>query len=327
MYGSRAVATGLLLISLSVMMIVSPNAGAAPKFGDWSTPTNLGPVVNSAVVDQGPAISKEDLSLFFGSNRPGGFGGNDIWVSQRASVDDPWGPPVNLGSVVNTADTEGGPSLSRDGHWLFMNSNRLGGFGLNDVWVSYRDHVHDDFGWQAPVNLGPGVNTAFTDQGASYFENDDCDDDEADDDDDDNDREDDCAALLFFSSNTPGGLGSFDIYVSAQLSDGSWGAAEVVPELSSPDFDIRPTIRFDGLELFLFSGRPGGFGLGDIWVSTRDAVSDPWTTPLNLGPLVNTAYEDVQAYLASDRQTLYFTSNRPGGLGGFDLYVTTRMRA
>ena len=299
-----------LLVAVGAMLIASSNAGAAAKFGDWSTPTNLGPLVNSPVVDQGPAISKEDLSFFFSSNRPGGFGGNDIWVAQRASVDDPWGPPVNLGSVVNTADSEGGPSLSRDSHWLFMNSNRPGGFGLNDVWVSYREHIHDDFGWQAPINLGPGVNSAFTDQGSSYFENDDS-----------------GVPLLYFSSDRPGGLGGFDIYVSAQLPDGSWGAAEVVPELSSPTFDIRPIIRFDGLELFLFSGRPGGFGLGDIWVSTRDAVSDPWTTPLNLGPIVNTAYDDVQAYLASDRETLYFGSNRPGGFGGFDLYVTTRTRA
>src|SRR5207249_8036769 len=64
-----------------------------PAYGPWGAPANLGPVVNSASNDQHPSISKDGLSLYFVSNRPGGFGGNDIWVTQRASVDDAWGPP------------------------------------------------------------------------------------------------------------------------------------------------------------------------------------------------------------------------------------------
>jgi hypothetical protein len=73
-------------------------------------------VVNSSVGDEGPAVSKNGLSLFFGSNRLGGSGGVDIWVSQRASLDDAWGPPINLGSTVNTPFIESTPAISRDGH-------------------------------------------------------------------------------------------------------------------------------------------------------------------------------------------------------------------
>src|SRR5687767_15199214 len=64
---------------------------ASAEYSEWSSPVNLGPVVNSAANDLAAEMSKDGLSLYFGSNRPGGFGANDIYVSRRASVDDPWG--------------------------------------------------------------------------------------------------------------------------------------------------------------------------------------------------------------------------------------------
>jgi hypothetical protein len=80
-----------------------------------------------------------------------------------------WGEPQNLGPTINTASVETVPALSRDGHWLFFNAfNRPGGFGGFDIWASYRDNVHDDFAWQTPVNLGPGVNSPVNDVGPSY---------------------------------------------------------------------------------------------------------------------------------------------------------------
>src|SRR6266850_6361061 len=138
---------GMLLLA----MAKAPSA-QAKKYSDWSAPINLGPVINSAFSDQGPAISKNGLSLYFTSNRPGGLGGFDMYVSQRASVHEPWGSPVNLGPTVNTTSDEGNPAFSRDGHFLFFQSRRPGGFGGIDLWVSVREHTHDDFDWQLPVN-------------------------------------------------------------------------------------------------------------------------------------------------------------------------------
>ena len=302
-----------LLFGVVFVLIVNSNSGAAPGprvSSAWSVPVNLGPVVNSAAIDGGPTLSEDGLTLFFGSRRAGAVGGvgdNDIWVSQRALPTDPWGPPANVGAPVNTASFEQSPSLSRDGHWLFLNSDRPGGFGFNDLWVSYREDITDNFGWQTPVNLGPGVNTDAIDQGAFYFKDDSS-----------------GAALLYFGSNRDGGLGLSDIYVSAQLPDGSFGPGELVEELSSPFQDLRAVLRSDGLEAFLFSDRPYGLRDYDIWVSTRKSVSDPWTPPVNLGAPVNTDRPDQQAWLASDRRTLYISSLRPGGIGGLDLYVTTR---
>src|SRR5262245_44096344 len=161
-------AVGLVVVAIAVTLIVTPSAiTAQPNFSDWSAPTSLGPVVNSAFNDANAAVSKNGLSLYFNSSRPGGFGmpgppgANDLYVSHRNSVEEPWGPPTNLCALINTNRIEASAALSRDEHWLFFQSDRSGGFGGLDIWASYREHTHDDFDWQAPVNLGPGVNSAF----------------------------------------------------------------------------------------------------------------------------------------------------------------------
>jgi Tol biopolymer transport system component len=303
-----AVHRHLLITGLVInIALLASRPTAAPQYSDWFVPLNLGTVVNSPFNEAGPAISKDRLRLYFGSDRPGGFGGFDIWLSHRGSLEAPWGPPVNLGPSVNTNGVENVPFLSRDEHWLFFNTNRSGGLGGNDIWASHRDHVNDDFGWQPPVNLGADVNTSFVDQGPGYFENDDA-----------------GMPLLFFNSDRPGGMGAADIYISPLLADGSFGPPSLVPELNSPAQDARPSVRFDGLEVILFSSRPGSLGGFDLWAATRETVFDLWSTPLNLGPLVNSDANDQQPHIAADRRTLYFASNRSGGFGQLDLYMATR---
>jgi hypothetical protein len=294
------------LSAVALLALLTP-APSGQHFSDWSEPVNLGPVVNSSFADQAPEVSKDGLSLYFQSERPG-FGAQDLWVSRRNSEEEPWGPPENLGPVINSPAFESRPSLSRDGHWLFFSSNRIGGFapGL-DIWASYREYVHDDFDWQPPVHLGAGVNLAFSSEiEASYVEN-----------------EDGGAPLLFFASNRPGGIGAFDIYVSELLADGAWGAATMVPDLSSTLPDPHVSVRFDGLEAFVVTGVPPLF---DLWVSARETVFDAWSAPINLGPVVNSLSGDESPHIASDRQTLYFESNRPGGSGNRDLWMSTRTK-
>ncbi len=296
------------VISLVLVVLATARTGATPNFSDWGAPENLGPVVNSPSQDFGPATSRNGLSLFFTSDRPGGFGSFDIWVSQRALRDDPWGSPVNLGGVVNGAASDNVPTLSRDGHWLLFNSTRPDGFGGQDIWASWRRHVHDDFDWSPPFNLGPGVNTASIDVNPSLLES-----------------EKEWAPLLFFTSNRLPNLGGFDVFVSQLRPSGVFGPATLVPELSSPAQEQRPSVRFDGLEIFFHSDRPGSVG-NDLWVSTRESLNDRWAVPTNLGPTVNTESSDQQPSIAADRRTLYMASDRPGGIGGLDLYVTTRSR-
>jgi WD40-like Beta Propeller Repeat len=295
-------------------------------FGPWSPPANLGPVVNTRFDESHPGISKDGLSLYISATRPGGVNGlnpggiYELWVSQRASVDAPWQGPVNLdafnSSPVINVNNAFAPNFSADGHLMFFNSIRPGGYGGNDLYVSRRSNKHDDFGWQEPVNLGGLINGPEDDNAPTYFED-----------------EETGIIFLYFTSTRPGGPvgsvpGTFHIYVSTLGDDGSFGPAVLVPELSSQYNDTRTAIRRDGLEFFLASARPNGrIGVNDIWVSTRDSTLDPWSTPVNLGPTVNyPGYVTGAPALSWDGTTLYFYSTRPGGFGGRDLYVATRER-
>lgn len=291
-----------------------PHRGAEElgPFSEWSEPVNLGATVNSPFIDWFPAISPNGLSLYISSNRPGGFGGSttlDIWVSQRASRDDPWGSPVNLGSTINTSGNEFLPNLSPDGHWMFFTSNRAGGCGASDLWVAWRHNREDDFGWEDPRNLGCTINSPVQDNAPNFFR----------------DRQTGITSLYFVSPR-PDGVGSWDVYASMLRADGSFGAPALVWELSTAQMDFRSAIRRDGLEMLFYSDRPGGVGSFDLWVSTRQTTRDAWSRPVNLGPIVNSAFQDRGPALSRNGTTLYFNSDRRGGFGDQDLYVTTRRR-
>jgi hypothetical protein len=298
------------------------------QFSDWSEPVNLGSVVNSEADDFHPAISPNGLSLYISSGRTEGLGsikslgGMDIWVSQRASLDDAWGPPQNLGPNINTAANEIAPDFTPDGHHMFF--SRGAGQGAQ-IWVAFRKDVNDDFGWEPAVNLGPDINVPGLDDNAPTFFH---------------DHRTGLTSIYFNSSKRMDGPGDFDIYVSTQREDsddrgfvGTFGPAVLVPELSSPQRDTRTAIRRDGLEMFITSARPGGSGgnaLGnDVWFSTRATTLDPWSTPVNLGT-INSAFDDGGPALSCDGTTFYFYSTRPRAENPHrtdrDLYVTTRHR-
>ena len=86
----------------------------------------------------------------------------------------------------------------------------------------------------------------------------------------------------------------------------------------------RTLVTGDGLTLYYSSTAPGGSGKWDIWVVTRATLSSPWGQPVNLGPTLNSAADDIDPTLSPDELSLYFSSNRPGGHGGYDLWVATR---
>jgi len=303
-----------VIATMWVLMSAPAPLRAQPLYSDWSPPINLGAVVNSSANDSGPTLSKDRLSLYFGSNRSGSLGGTDLWVSLRNSVDAEWGPPINLGVVVNSTADETSPNISRDGHWLFFMSRRPGsqanaaGIVGFDIWMSYREHVHDDFDWQLPVNVTP-VNSPSFDQSPFFFEN-----------------EETGIRQLFFTRTTP--VTGNDIFVSNQLPDGTFAPPTLVTELNSAVADAGSSIRFDGLEVFFFSRRSGAgtVGLSDLWTATRESVLDPWSTPTSLGAVVNSADLDFDPFIAPDRETLYFASTRVGGVGGQDLWVTSRTK-
>jgi Tol biopolymer transport system component len=90
--------------------------------------------ITKHVESQNSYISSDGLYFFFYSNRPGGAGESDIWLSTRATKEDDWSTAVNLGSAINSKEFDGYPSISPDGSTLYFSSNRPGVVGDFDLW-------------------------------------------------------------------------------------------------------------------------------------------------------------------------------------------------
>lgn len=120
-----------------------------------------------------------------------------------------------------------------------------------------------------------------------------------------------------------------NIYSAPITRDGhTRGPATLVAELSTADFnDGRMTVRGDGREIIFFSDRPGGLGRTDLRRATGRSVHDPWSPPVSLGAPLNTPDNELLPFLSRDGRTLFFTSTRPGGLGNFDIWMSTRSGA
>jgi hypothetical protein len=268
----------------------------------------MGPSINTTNNELHSAISADLLTIFFVTDRPGGFGDFDLWVAHRANRNADWGPAENLGANINTSSAEYTPELSPDSHWLFFATGGLESKNNLQIYASFRSDTNDDLGWEPPLNLGKGVNSGHPNGDPSIFI----------------DPQTGLATLYFARLDRDGD--DWNIYQSIQGPDGRFGNAVAVTELNTRYRETRPTVRRDGLEIIFTSDRPGSFGGFDLWVSTRPTTADLWSTPVNLGPEVNTAFDDRAAYLSDDGLTLILASNRPGGFGGDDLYVSTRRK-
>lgn len=110
----------------------------------------------------------------------------------------------------------------------------------------------------------------------------------------------------------------------ASKSGGAFSNAQPVQITSIDTLDIvgHPTLSDDELIMYFAAERKGGFGGKDIWISTRENVSEPFGRPFNLGEKVNTAGDEMYPFLRYDT-TLYFASNGHGGMGGLDIFVTS----
>src|SRR5438067_4481432 len=255
-------------IAMLLTLLSMPGLARAQQFGPWGClpdgtcghpPTNLGPVINALGYNtQHPAISKDGLSLYITTNRVGGPGAMDIWVSHRDTPDSFWNDPVPVPNI-NGPYNDAVPNLTIDGHWMYFHSNRptwvtadgteVPSCGQADLYVSHRrrnydnQHKPDDSGWELPVNLGCAINTSYFDNGPTYF----------------HDESIGTDFLYFTRLNDPSAqltcgaanAGDYDIFVSERGMDGSWAAATPACDLSTSARDTRTAIRRDGLEMFI----------------------------------------------------------------------------
>ncbi len=208
---------------------------------DWGPLENLGPAVNGPQLDGFPSISADGLTLYFYSNRSGGYGGEDLYIGTRATRNAPWGQAVNMGPKVNSPQQDTHPRVAPDNLELYFISARPGGYGGFDIYICRRATASDP--WGDPVNLGPVVNSAYHEAVPNLSAD---------------------GLLLAFSdfpgSLRPGGYGGMDVWMSRRATVSSpWQTAvHMGPPVNSPQHDAAQMFSPDGFTLYLFSTRSGG---------------------------------------------------------------------
>lgn len=207
----------------------------------WQKATYLSDVINTPMYNEGAqSISQDGKYLFFtGCNRPDGLGRCDIYIAQKKGND--WAKPFSIGAPLNTSGWEAQPSISADGRTLYFVSNRKGGYGGYDIWLS---HLTEK-GWSEPENMGPNVNTQYDEQSPFVHPDD---------------------STFYFCSNGWPGLGGKDLFVSRLGKDGKWQKPENLgyPINSSGD-ENGLTLTANGSYAFFASNNLKGFGGYDIY--------------------------------------------------------------
>ena len=203
--------------------------------------------------------------------------------------------PTNLGQGVNTTDSEYFPALTADGETLIFTRQVNGN---EDFWTSqFKNNT-----WNSATPLSTKINTTKYNEGAQTISPD--------------------GKYLFFTGcNRPDGLGRCDIYVSHREGK-DWGEPyNVGKPVNSEYWESQPAISPDGRTLYFISNRPGGSGGYDIWKST---ITDDakWGPAINLGPEINTPYDENTPFLHADGKTLYFSSDGWPGFGNKDIYYS-----
>jgi hypothetical protein len=285
------------IVAMAAAVLVTLETGRVCADFICSVPVKV-PNVNNRGSNLGGSVSPDGLEMYFTSERDGNF---DLYVSRRASTEEEWGMPVKLGPPVNGPSWEHKPSISPDGLSLYFPSNRQGGCGGLDLWVSSRLTTSEP--WGDPVNLGPAVNSSAWDLSARVSA--------------------DGLQLLFHSARS-GGLGGEDIWMSTRATkEAPWGAAvNLGAPVNSSSNDGEAVLSADGLALFFNSDRGGGSGNYDLWMTRRRSASDPWGSPVNLGPWVNGPNVEWCGSLSADGSALYFCSDRPSTWGPCSIYQT-----
>ena len=186
---------------------------------------------------------------------------------------------------------KGAASISQDGEMLVYALKDLDGF---NIYYSIKTLN----GWSAPINAGTGVNTAYWESSPSLSPD---------------------KKTMYFSSNRPGGYGGRDVYMS-EFKNNHWAQAiNMGSHINTVGDEIAPYMHSDNQTLFFTSNGLPGYGGADIFITRKDS-NNIWGIPENIGYPINTPFEDATPMVEPDGKTILFSSNRPGGMGGLDIY-------
>ena len=217
----------------------------------------------------------------------------------------------NMGPNINTKFTDANPSITADGKIFIFTSRRPENIGgqidpaveeyFDDIYIAKYDKENHE--WGKAVNIGEPINTPGHDANLSITP--------------------DGTKILIYK-NVTGETKSGDIYYSDFKENGQWSDPKPFGNkyINSSYFETSACLTADGKTLYFVSEREkGGFGHGDIYVSKL--VNGEWTKPENLGPTINTEYDEVGVYIHPDGKTLFFSSNGHNTMGGHDIFMST----
>ena len=260
---------------------------------------NVGESINTAGEEYVPLISAEEKQLFFTSRREGSTGGKldpdgrpfeDIYMS--VNLNNTWMAPRSV-EAVNTDGNDACVGLSADGQslFLFKPSDDL---KTGDLYIS-RMGLDD---WEKPVKLGSDINSEYTESSASISMDD---------------------KVLFFSSDRPGGFGGKDIYKVLRLPNGKWSKAlNLGPTVNTAYDEDAPFIHSDKKTLYFSSKGHTNMGGYDIFKTVYE--KRVWSAPENLKYPINTVQDDIFYVVSASGKIGYYSSSKEGGFGGQDIY-------
>ena len=210
---------------------------------------------------------------------------------------------LNMGNVINSAKADYAPFLDVTDNVLLYTSKRekvarYGELHLNeDIYLASKSE-----GYWEDSKAFLDINTQEFNEGSACL--------------------DPQGSLIYFARcNAAEGLGDCDIYIAYQFRDLSWGnATSLGKAINSASWDSHPSLSATGDTLYFASDRPGGFGLSDIYYSTKNR-NGKWRKAQNLGPIINTRNNEVSPFFSSEQKVMYFSSNgQLYNFGGFDIY-------
>lgn len=213
--------------------------------------------------------------------------------------------PTNLGAAVNSKDDEYLPSLTVDGETLVFTrrSPRKASTTANTKEEEDLFSSTLKAGQWSPATRMPDPVNSTDNEGAQCISQD--------------------GRIMFYTAcNRADGGGRCDLYMCVNKG-GTWSRPRNLgPDVNSGAWESNPTFSIDGKTLYFVSNRKGGHGGMDLWKTVFE--NGRWTEPVNLGPEVNSQWDEMSPFIHFDDRTLYFASNRPAGMGGLDLFKVTR---
>jgi outer membrane protein OmpA-like peptidoglycan-associated protein len=265
-------------------------------------PTNLGSNVNSPEDEYFPTFTVDGETMYFtrkkinGTREVRGLTFSDVNedVMMSKLENGQWSKAEDIPGPINTPENnEGAMTIAPDGSYLIFTKCIQDNC---DLYISF----FNDGAWTKPVNMGDPINTRFKEKQTSISRD---------------------GRTIYFSSNRPGTLGGLDLWMSTH--DNNWNFSTPVnlgPAINTKEDDQFPFIHPDDQTLYFISRGHKGMGNDDIYYARRNEQTGQWDSAINIGYPINTPGYDPGLVIDRLGQYAYFSSDRPGGQGGLDLY-------